>query len=904
VIQDQQFQAMIEYSSDMIGLHDRDGCLSYLSPSTSRLLGYHPADLVGHSMYNLVHPDDQQRIAALFERLVDSPGATITAEYRLRHADGSWRWMEGTGTNLLDEPGVRAVVVNFHDITSLKESEARYKLLASAAFEGLIIHQDGKHVDVNEAFASLLGYEREELIGLSPWALAAPESRATIAEHARSGSDEPYEAIGVRKDGSRLDLEIRGRSFFDGERALRVVAVRDITERKRAEAALREKEAQYRGIFEATSDGLDVLDLESGLIVEANPAVCRMLGYAYDELIGLHASRFIHPEDMPLLAEYLATIKAGGEFRRRVRNIRKDGSTFLVEVTGKSFLYQGRPHALGIVRDITQQIETERVLEERVQARTRELSALYRADETLHRSLRLDDVLQALVHEAVEILEADKATVLVWDASHSRLVPGASYGFLPETVARMSHGPGQGITWRVAESGHPISVEDAETDPRVAHHITDPERIRSLLHVPITVGGEVFGVFGVNYCQTRRFTGDEQRLLLALAQRAALAINNARLYARTEQRSREVEALYRADEALHASLKLDDVLQALVDVATDILDADKTAVMVWDERHTRLAARAGRGFSPESLARMVHGPGEGVTWLVASTGRPIAIDDVRQDPRVARHLADPEGIRSFLQVPITIGGEVFGVFGVNHCQLHTFTADEQRVLVSLAHRAALAINNARLYEQAEGKAALEERQKLARELHDSVSQALYGIGLGARTARTLLDRDPSALTEPLDYVLGLSEAGLAEMRALIFELRPESLQQEGLCVALDKHAASLRARYGLAVEFAGCEPDAAISVKEAAYRIAQEALHNVTKHAHASHVELRLTCEPDRLTLDIQDDGAGFDPSASYPGHLGLHSMRERAERLGGSLDITSVKGEGTHIQARLPLRP
>jgi signal transduction histidine kinase len=225
-------------------------------------------------------------------------------------------------------------------------------------------------------------------------------------------------------------------------------------------------------------------------------------------------------------------------------------------------------------------------------------------------------------------------------------------------------------------------------------------------------------------------------------------------------------------------------------------------------------------------------------------------------------------------------------------------------LVSLAHRAALAINNARLYEQAEGKAALEERQKLARELHDSVSQALYGIGLGARTARTLLDRDPSALTEPLDYVLGLSEAGLAEMRALIFELRPESLQQEGLCVALDKHAASLRARYGLAVEFAGCEPDAAISVKEAAYRIAQEALHNVTKHAHASHVELRLTCEPDRLTLDIQDDGAGFDPSASYPGHLGLHSMRERAERLGGSLDITSVKGEGTHIQARLPLRP
>jgi signal transduction histidine kinase len=383
-----------------------------------------------------------------------------------------------------------------------------------------------------------------------------------------------------------------------------------------------------------------------------------------------------------------------------------------------------------------------------------------------------------------------------------------------------------------------------------------------------------------------------------------LAIANARLYTQTEQRSREMEALYRADEALHASLKLEDVLQALVDVATDILAADKTAVMVWDERRTRLEARAGRGFSPEILARMVQHPGVGVTWIVAETRRPIAVNDVRQDPRVARHLSDPEGIRSFLQVPITIGGEVFGVFGVNHCQLHTFTADEQRVLVALAHRAALAINNARLYEQAEGKAALEERQKLARELHDSVSQALYGIALGARTARTLLDRNPSALAEPLDYVLGLSEAGLAEMRALIFELRPESLEQEGLAAALEKHAASLRARYGLVVDFSGDEPDVPLATKEAVYRVAQEALHNVTKHARASRVDLRLACAAGWLVLEVCDNGAGFDPSGSFPGHLGLQSMRERTERLGGRFQIDSAPGKGTRICARVPLPP
>jgi GAF domain-containing protein len=125
---------------------------------------------------------------------------------------------------------------------------------------------------------------------------------------------------------------------------------------------------------------------------------------------------------------------------------------------------------------------------------------------------------------------------------------------------------------------------------------------------------------------------------------------------------------------------------------------------------------------------------------VAETGAPVSVDDVRQDARVARHLSDPEGIRSFLQVPITVGGEVFGVFGVNFCQLHTFSREEQRVLVALAQRAALAIQNARLYEQAEGEAALEERERLARELHDSVTQALYGASLYAEAAsRALAD---------------------------------------------------------------------------------------------------------------------------------------------------------------------
>jgi signal transduction histidine kinase len=209
----------------------------------------------------------------------------------------------------------------------------------------------------------------------------------------------------------------------------------------------------------------------------------------------------------------------------------------------------------------------------------------------------------------------------------------------------------------------------------------------------------------------------------------------------------------------------------------------------------------------------------------------------------------------------------------------------------------------RLYKQAQELAALQERQRLARELHDSVSQALYGISLGAHTAREALEgSDPDQTLASLEYVIALAEAGLAEMRALIFELRPESLETEGLVAALQKQVTVLRARYHLTVEAdLGEEGNLSLEWKEALYRIAQEALHNIVKHAHASTVTLRITRQERELTLEVGDNGRGFDPSAAFPGHLGLHSMQERAERLGGTLTIEGTPGRGAHIKVHVP---
>ena len=160
------------------------------------------------------------------------------------------------------------------------------------------------------------------------------------------------------------------------------------------------------------------------------------------------------------------------------------------------------------------------------------------------------------------------------------------------------------------------------------------------------------------------------------------------------------------------------------------------------------------------------------------------------------------------------------------------------------------------------------------------------------------------MAEPLDYVMSLAEAGMAEMRALIFELRPESLEQEGLIAALQKQAAALRSRHAIDVRLAllPAEPDISLSIKEALYRIAQEAMHNTAKHARASTIILRLDRTGDALIMEILDDGIGFDSTRSFPGHLGLVSMQERAAPFGGNVSVESAPGSGTRVRVSLPV--
>jgi signal transduction histidine kinase len=232
-----------------------------------------------------------------------------------------------------------------------------------------------------------------------------------------------------------------------------------------------------------------------------------------------------------------------------------------------------------------------------------------------------------------------------------------------------------------------------------------------------------------------------------------------------------------------------------------------------------------------------------------------------------------------------------------------------QLIVALRRRAEQATRREQetrlLSEQAQQLATFQERQRLARELHDSVSQALYAINLGARTAREALDSDPGEAIAPLEYVMALTVASLAEMRALIFELHPESFASEGVVAALTRQVTVLRTRYKLSVDAQLCEePPLSLEDKQTLYRIAREALHNIVKHAHAHTVLLQLSRQDGELVLEVCDDGEGFDTTGSFPGHLGLRSIRERAAQLGGTCSIESVPSQGTRLRVCVPVPP
>jgi signal transduction histidine kinase len=354
--------------------------------------------------------------------------------------------------------------------------------------------------------------------------------------------------------------------------------------------------------------------------------------------------------------------------------------------------------------------------------------------------------------------------------------------------------------------------------------------------------------------------------------------------------------------AVAAEVSVDEVLQRLVDSSRELAGA-RFAALGLPDGDGGFRRFLTSGMSDRLIASLGPLPRQhGVLGAMLETQLPYRTADIHSHPRFRGWW--PTGhpdMRSFLGVPIVSPQGVIGAFYLTEkIGAPDFSGEDEELIRLLAAHAAIAITNARLYEQSRELSVVAERNRLALELHDAVSQKLFGLVLRAEAAGTLLERDPGAAAEQVAKLQNLAQEALDELRSLVFELRPPDLERDGLGGALRKHVELLR-RLGqqeIELELDGELPTDATRDREI-LRIAQEALQNALRHAHADHITLRVSAADGRLLLEVEDDGVGFEPDAvdARSRRLGLTSMEERARRLGGTLDIRSALDAGTTIR-------
>jgi signal transduction histidine kinase len=586
-------------------------------------------------------------------------------------------------------------------------------------------------------------------------------------------------------------------------------------------------------------------------------------------------------------------------------------------------------------------------LEQRVTERTRELRGLIQIAETVNRSLNLEETLPAVLEQVLFLTEAEMADIQ--EVRDGVLKIRAAGCRLPEswTEQRAPIRLGDCLCGAVARDGQPLLTGNLQRDYPEAQFCL-VAGFCSGLCVPVTAKGQVVGVIHVSSSRPNAFQTRHQALLMAVAQHVGLALEKVRLYEAERSQRQLAETLRQTSQALSASLELERVLHTLLEQLGQVLVVDAGLILLREGDTLRVAAVRGR---PELGMDRLRGYRLPITASkdfaqVIQEKRVLTFCQKGRRPPFADGFRAIEEVNWCLVVPLLRGDEVIGLLALEQLDHCYDESEEPQIAMAFANHAVVAIENAYLYAQikalnAELEARVEqrtrelnrarqalarqaeqlrhllnrtiriqeeERDRIAQDIHDGVSQLIMGALYETQAAKVCLGERPEEAYEKLQKAQAILKQVKEEMRRIIYDLHPVVLSTLGLVPALQAYVDEFHAHTGVRCEFttSGVTRRLAPERERAVYRIVQEALHNVARHAGAEQARITLAFTPETLCLTIEDNGQGFDHHSMQNAPLGqvglgLVSMQERVQSVGGTLQIRSFPGRGTRLIVRVP---
>lgn len=524
----------------------------------------------------------------------------------------------------------------------------------------------------------------------------------------------------------------------------------------------------------------------------------------------------------------------------------------------------------------------------------------------LSQSWNLEEVLPLALRRILDMVQAEIGVVCLLDEEKCELVALASQG-VPEPLAKMMARMklGEGLEAQVVRSGIPEVIDDAAADPRVMEGLK-MLGVCSMVLLPLKSKGKVQGLVHVGSQRGRRFSHLDVQLLEATGSQIAMAIENSWLLTETRRQSERLRVLNELQVDLAAELSLDVLLQNLVNFSRDLAEARYGALSVL-ERNGNIGRFLTSGLSPDQVARIGPAPkGAGLLGLLLKEGKPLRLSDIATHPLSVGFPPHHPPMKNFLGVPIISKGEVIGSLYLTDKEGgEDFTQADQEAVAMLAAQAAVAIENARLYEQLQGMTTLQERQRIAMDLHDGVIQSIYAVGLNLEGCSELMGKSLPDLRSRLTRAMGDLNDVIKEIRNYIFDLRPHRPGPATLRRVLEDVVEELRVNTLIDAELIteNLEEEPTREQVQQLSQIAREAVVNIIKHAKARAVTVRLSSRGDHLLLSITDNGVGVHVGElqANPGQ-GLRNIGHRARAMGGYFSLNSTPGRGTELTVTLPL--